>query len=212
MAMTDQLQNPILDGQAPLPLLLVLSGPSGAGKDSVLIRMQERGIPFYITVNANSRPPRPGERDGIDYHFVTPKRFEDLIAQEALLEWAHVYGSYRGVLKSEVRKALALGTDVVLRVNVDGALTIKRMVPGAILIFLTTESPNDLRHRLHTRQTDSAEEIERRLSLVRDELHYVTHFDYVIMNRTHQLDETVETLIAIMTAEKHRTVPRRVQL
>ncbi len=118
--MADLTLNPILEGRAPTPLLVVISGPSGVGKDSVLMRMRELGFPFHFVVTANSRPQRPGEIDGLDYHFVSQERFEEMIAKEELLEWARVYGHYRGIPKSEVRRAIASGRDVILRVNVDG--------------------------------------------------------------------------------------------
>src|SRR5688500_7240398 len=122
--MTDTQYNPILDGKPAHPLLVVLSGPSGVGKDSILMRMREIGFPFHFVVTATSRPMRPGERPGYDYHFVGEERFRQMIDQEELLEWAEVYGHYKGIPKSEVREALASGRDVILRIDVQGAATI----------------------------------------------------------------------------------------
>jgi len=204
--------NPLINGDPPVPLLVVLSGPSGVGKDSVLMRMRELGFPFHFVVTVNSRPQRPGEIDGLDYHFVTPQRFEEMIAHEELLEWANVYGYYRGIPKSEVRKALASGRDVILRVNVDGAATIKQIEPQAILIFIAPGSVEELRHRLDIRRTETPDQIEQRLSLAQHETNQVASFDYVVINRENLLDETVGQIRAIITAEKHRVSPRRICL
>jgi len=140
--------NPILQGKPPQPLLVVISGPSGVGKDSVLMRMRELGFPFHFVVTANSRPQRPGEIDGVDYHFVTTERFREMIENDELLEWAEVYGQYKGIPKFEIRQAMASGRDVILRINVDGAATIKRLAPEAVFIFLAPASLDELRHRL----------------------------------------------------------------
>jgi guanylate kinase len=210
--MRDVPVNGLLKGLPPEPLLVVLSGPSGVGKDSVLMRMRELGFPFHFVVTANSRPKRPGELDGVDYHFVSTAAFEHMIAQEELLEWAKVYGQYRGIPKWEVRDALASGRDVVLRVNVDGAATVKQIAPEAILIFIAPGSLDELRHRLYLRRTDSREEIERRLALAETEIARAVDFDYVVINQADRLDETVGHIRAIITAEKHRVFPRRIVL
>ena len=204
--------NPILAGEPAPPLLVVISGPSGVGKDSVLMRMRELGMPFHFVVTANSRPIRPGEIDGYDYHFVTRERFEEMIAQDELLEWAHVYSDYKGIPKSEVRKAFASGRDVVLRINVDGAATIKQIAPDAVFIFIAPANLNELRHRLQVRRTESGDEIERRLGVAQHELEQVGNFDYVVINHEARLDETVGQIRAIIAAEKQRVKPRRVEL
>lgn len=210
--MTDVPLNPMLDHHPPDPVLVVLSGSSGVGKDSVLMRMRELGFPFHFVVTMNSRPQRPGEIEGVDYHFVSAEQFEAMIAREELLEWAMVYGHYRGIHKSSVRDALTSGRDVILRVNVDGAATIKQLAPSAILIFIAPGSMAELRHRLTLRRTDTPEEIDRRLALAQEELAQVQNFDYVVINHEDRLDETVGQIRAIITAEKHRVFPRRVQL
>jgi guanylate kinase len=204
MHVNDVSLNPLLQHEAPAPSLIVLSGSSGVGKDTVLMRMRELGFPFHFIVTMNSRPMRPGEIDGVDYHFVSTQAFEQLIEQGELLEWARVYGHYRGIPKSEIRQGLASGRDVVLRVNVDGAMTIKQIIPAAILIFIAPGSIEELRHRLTLRRTDAPDEIERRLALVQEELAYVPRFDYVVINHEDRLDETVGHIRAIITAEKHR--------
>jgi guanylate kinase len=174
--------------------------------------MRELGFPFHFVITVNSRPQRPGEMDGFDYHFVSRERFEEMIAQGELLEWAEVYGHYRGIPRFEVRQAFESGRDVVLRVNVDGAETIKRIEPEAVLIFIAPHSMDELRHRLLMRRTDSPEEIERRLALAQHELAQIPTFDYVVINHEDRLDETVGHIRAIILAEKHRVFPRRARL
>lgn len=204
--------NPILAGCSPNSLLVVLSGPSGVGKDTVLMRMRELGFPFHFVVTANSRPQRPGEIDGVDYHFVTTQQFEAMIEHEELLEWALVYGQYKGIPKKEVRQALDSGRDVILRVNVDGASTIKKIAPEAVFIFIAPASLDELRYRLQLRRTESPEEIEQRLAQAQHELEQVVNFDYAIINHEARLDEAVGQIRAIIVAEKQRVFPRRVSL
>lgn len=204
--------NPILQGKPPQPLLVVISGPSGVGKDSVLMRMRELGFPFHFVVTANSRPQRPGEIDGVDYHFVTTERFREMIENDELLEWAEVYGQYKGIPKFEIRQAMSSGRDVILRINVDGAATIKRLAPEAVFIFLAPASLDELRHRLLLRRTESPAEVERRLAMVADELAQLPNFDYVVINHADRLDEAVGQIRAIISAEKARVYPRRISL
>lgn len=210
--MSPLLRNPQLDGKPPVPLLVVISGPSGVGKDSVLMRMRELAFPFHFVVTATSRPIRPGEIDGYDYHFVSVERFEEMIRNDELLEWAKVYGQYKGIPKSEVRQAMASGRDVVLRINVDGAATIKRLAPEAVFIFLAPASTEELRRRLTVRRTESPQEIEQRLAMASQEMEQVRHFDYVVINREDRLDEAVGQIRAIIIAEKQRVFPRQVTL
>lgn len=210
--MTSQRRNPILAGQPPHPLLVVLSGPSGVGKDTVLMRMRELGFPFHFVVTATSRPIRPGEREDFDYHFVTKAQFEGLIAEEELLEWAQVYGHYKGIPKSEVRQALASGKDVILRIDVQGAATIRRLAPGAVFIFIAPGTFEELRTRLEVRRTEEPDELERRLSVARLELDQADHFDYIVVNPEAKLDEAVGTIRNIIDAEKHRIFARQVVL
>jgi len=208
----EQVLNPVLQGKPPQPLLVVISGPSGVGKDSVLMRMRELGFPFHFVVTANSRPQRPGEIDGVDYHFVTTERFREMIQNDELLEWAEVYGQYKGIPKFEIRQAIASGRDVILRINADGAATIKRLAPEAVFIFLAPASIDELRHRLLLRRTESPDEIERRLAMVNDEMAQLPNFDYVVINHADRLDETVGQIRAIISAEKARVYPRRISL
>lgn len=194
------------------PLLVVISGPSGVGKDSVLIRMKERGLPFHFVVTATTRPPRPEEKEGVDYIFVGREEFAGLIEKQELLEYAIVYGDYKGIPKDQVRKALKSGEDVLMRVDVQGAATVRKLSPEAILIFLTTSSEEELVERLQKRKTEASEDLMLRIATARQEFKRIDEFDYVVVNRDNELDQTVDTIMAIIDAEHHRVVPRRVQL
>ncbi len=141
---------------AYVPLLIVISGPSGAGKDSVMQRMQQRGLQFHFVTTATTRPRRSNEVHGRDYWFVTRAEFTRMIEQDELIEHALVYGDYKGVPKREVREALESGQDVVMRLDVQGAETIRRLVPEALLIFITTDSEEALISRLQERSTETA--------------------------------------------------------
>jgi guanylate kinase len=194
------------------PLLIVISGPSGVGKDSVVQRMKERGLPFHFVVTATDRPPRPNEVHGQDYYFYTTAKFERMIEENELLENAWVYGQHKGIPKAHVREALASGSDVVMRVDVQGAETVKKLLPAAITVFLMCESEEELVARLRERRTESEEALKRRLDTAREEMACIPNFDYVVVNRHDDLDGAVDDVIAIMRAEHCRSVPRKVRL
>ena len=194
------------------PLLIVISGPSGVGKDSVVRRMQERGLPFHFVVTATSRPQREGEVQGQDYFFVTRQEFERMIADGELLEHALVYNEHKGIPKIHVREALASGQDVVLRIDVQGAETVRRLCPEALLIFLSTTSDEELVERLRGRRTETPEGLALRIATARQELAHLGTFDYLVFNPTGRLDEAVDAIVATIEAEHHRVHPRRVTL
>ena len=194
------------------PLLVVISGPSGAGKDSVVQRMKERGCPFDFVITATDRPPRPTEVHGRDYYFYTTAEFERLIAEGELLEHAIVYGQHKGIPKAHVRQALDSGQDVVMRVDVQGAETVKGIIPAAITVFLTVESEEELVARLRQRRTESAEALHQRLATAVEEMACIPAFDYVVVNRRDDLDGTVDDVAAIIRAEHCRSVPRKIDL
>ena len=196
----------------PQPLLIVLSGPSGAGKDSVLERMKERKLPFHFVVTATTRDKRPNEVHGRDYFFVSNDEFARMIEAGELLEYAVVYNDYKGIPKQQVRDALASGMDVVMRIDVQGAATIRKIVPGALLIFLTTESENALVRRLQARKTETHEGLKLRIATARQELKRAVEFDYAVVNNDSQLDEAVDIIQAIIQAEHHRVIQRKVSL
>ncbi|MCX6067691.1 MAG: guanylate kinase [Chloroflexi bacterium] len=196
----------------PEPLLIVLSGPSGVGKDSVLTRMQERGAPFHFVVTATTRPMRATEINGRDYFFVGSDEFARMIEANELLEYAIVYNDYKGIPKQQVRDALASGKDVIMRIDVQGAATIRKLIPNAVLIFLTTESEEAMVERLLARQTETPEGLKLRIATARQELKRASEFDYAVINRQSHLDETVDNILAIMVAEHHRVQQRKVTL
>lgn len=196
----------------PQPLLIVISGPSGAGKDTVMQRMKERGLPFHFVVTATTRPKRANETHGKDYWFVTKEEFARMIDEDELIEHAIVYGDYKGIPKQQVREALASGMDVVMRLDVQGAETVRRLARQALLIFISTRSEEDLVHRLEMRKTETADSLALRIATARKELKRVEAFDYVIVNQEFHLDETVDIIRAIIEAEHHRVSPRKVNL
>ncbi len=199
-------------GGAPTPILVVLSGPSGVGKDAVLARMREGAVPYHFTVTATTRAQRPGERDGVDYIFLTPPQFDQMVEQDGFLEWAHVYGNRYGVPKEQVRKALDQGKDVLLKADVQGAATMKRLAPEAVFIFLVAPSLEELERRLQDRKTESTTDVNLRLRTARAEMGHQPMFDYVVVNRDNALDDAVAEIEAIIAKERQRQPPRRVSL
>lgn len=204
--------DPDFDLWHPQPLLIVISGPSGAGKDTVIQRMKERGLPFHFVVTATTRPRREGEVHGKDYFFVSKEEFARMIERNELIEYAIVYNDYKGIPREQVRQALASGKDVVLRVDVQGAATIRKLAPEAVFIFLTPQSEEEMTRRLRLRQHDPAEDLSLRIATARQELKRAVEFDYIVVNADGRLDETVDTVEAIIRAEHHRVIQRRVNL
>ncbi|NLE76662.1 MAG: guanylate kinase [Chloroflexi bacterium] len=198
--------------QQPPALFIVISGPSGVGKTALLRRMREMGAPLHFVITATSRAPRPGEVNGADYHFVSPARFEEMIADHELLEHAVVYGEYKGIPRRQVEEALASGRDVIVSLDVQGAHTIRQLAPGALLIFLTAGSEAELTQRLQGRATEDPEALARRLATAHAELQRADEFDYVVLNGEGCLDRAVEQVRCILQAEKCRVDARRVVL
>jgi guanylate kinase len=194
------------------PLMIVISGPSGVGKDTLVRCMRERGLPFHFVVTANTRPKRRGEVHGVDYIFVSRQRFEEMIAGGELIEYARVYDDFKGIPKQQVQDALASGRDVVMRIDVQGAETIRRLFPEALLIFLSTRDEQELARRLQRRKTETEEDLALRLKTARQELKRTEIFDYYVINADMQLEAAVETVLAIIHAEHHRVHPRKVAL
>jgi guanylate kinase len=196
----------------PSPLLIVISGPSGAGKDTIMQRMQERGLPFHFVVTATTRPKRDNEFHGKDYFFLSKEEFARMIEQDELIEYAIVYGDYKGIPKTQVREALASGKDVVMRLDVQGAETVRKLASEALLIFITPESEDELERRLRNRKTESSDTLALRIATARKEFQRIENFDYVIINRDFRLDETVDKVRAIIEAEHLRVQHRKVSL
>jgi guanylate kinase len=194
------------------PLLVVLSGPSGVGKDAVLARMSELGLPFHYVVTATTRPKRAGEKDGLDYHFLSRQKFQQLLDEDQFLEWAIVYGNYYGVPKHEIASALSKGVDVIVKVDVQGAATIKKILPQAVFIFLIAPSMKELERRLRKRLSESSTDLALRLKKAREETKSLSLFDYAITSRQDKLDDVVFQINAIIVAEKCRVKPRIIEL
>ena len=200
---------------APSPrqgLLFVLSAPSGTGKDSVIKALKEQGMDFYVVPSVTTRPPRPGESEGNPYHFVSEEEFKQLVDEGELLEYADVHGNWYGQPRQVIRDNLRAGRDVLLKIDVQGAASIRRKVPQAIFIFLVPSSLEELAQRLATRQTETEEERLRRLADARKELMQQYWYDYVVVNRQGHLQEAVDQLRAIILAEHARTHPRHIDI
>lgn len=194
------------------PLLIVISGPSGVGKDSVLMEMKARQLEAHYIVTATTRPPRTNEVDGVDYFFVSHARFADMIEKGELIEYALVYNDYKGIPKEQVRQAFDSGKDVIMRIDVQGAESIRKLAPEALLIFLTVENEQEMIDRLTARSTECPDNLKLRIATCRMELRRITQFDYIVPNRENRLNETVDTILSIIQAEHHKVNPRRVSL
>lgn len=191
---------------SPRPLLVVLTGPSGAGKDSILARLKSLGRPYHFAVTATTRPPRQGERAGVDYHFVSPDEFQRMLEQDELLEHAEVYGHQYGVPRKAVREALRGGRDVILRTDVQGAHYIKSVDPDAVTIFVAPPSEAEMRRRLSVRGQDGEEQIALRMRVAEEEMKRASEFDHVVIND--DLERCVREIEGILSEERGRPHPR----
>ena len=196
----------------PIPLMVVISGPSGVGKDSVLEALKIRRQAFHFVVTATSRAPRAGEQDGVDYHFVSKVNFEDMIRTGQFIEHAVVYGQYKGIPKFEVKNGLGSRKDVILRLDVQGAARIRSLFPEAVFIFLIPSNYEEWLDRLKNRKTETDGELKARISTAREEIKRVNEFDYVVINAQDCLEEAVDDIIAIINAEHHKVTPRNIQI
>jgi guanylate kinase len=190
----------------------VLSGLSGAGKDAVLAGLRLSGLPLFISVSATTRQRRAGEKDGFNYHFVSRDRFQELIDGGELLEWAKVYGNYYGIPKEPVRQALRSGRDVIVKIDVQGAATIKKILPGAVFIFMVTPYMEELEKRLKQRRTETSADLELRLKTAAEELRQMPMFDYLVVNRPDEINQAVADIVGIIKAEKCRVQQRELSL
>jgi guanylate kinase len=186
------------------PLLIVISGHSAAGKDSVIQGMKKRDLPIHFVITATTRKPRENEIDGVDYFFVRDSEFQRMIQEDELIEYAFVYNEFKGVPKEQVDSALASGKDVVMRVDVQGAASLRKRYPDAVLVFLTAQNEAELKKRLVDRKSESAEALAVRIDKVQEELACVPQFDYLVVNPDNQLEQAVETIAAIIQSEHHR--------
>ncbi|MDA1279766.1 MAG: guanylate kinase [Chloroflexi bacterium] len=202
--------NPVPVQQA---LVVVISGPSGVGKDVMIERMMGSGrLGFHFTVTATTRDPRPGERDGINHHFKTVDEFMTMIGGDELLEWAQVYDNYYGVPKQQIRDALGMGKHVIIRVDVQGANRLRELMPEALLIFIVPPSLDVLQQHLEKRGVDSDKEMQKRLVAATTEINQASLFDYSVTNEEDRLDETVDKVVSIIESEALRNPPRVVSI
>jgi guanylate kinase len=183
-------------------LLIVLSGPSGAGKGTICHELLQQQPEVKYSVSATTRKPRPKEVDGLDYFFRTQEEFQSMIQNDELLEWAEFCENYYGTPRFAVEQALQAGTDVILEIEIQGALQIKKRFPHGVFVFVVPPSMSVLSERIHKRGTESEEVIRKRLETATRELEYVTEYDYVIVND--ELEKAVDKLKNILVAEKCR--------
>ncbi|XP_020585473.1 guanylate kinase 2, chloroplastic/mitochondrial [Phalaenopsis equestris] len=195
------------------PVIIVISGPSGVGKDAVIKRLQEVRDGIHFVVTATSRARRPGEIDGKDYHFVSKEEFLAMIERNELLEYALVYGDYKGIPKQQIRDFMAKGYDIVLRVDVQGAATLRSILGNsAIFVFLVAESEEVLAGRLVDRKTETSDMLLVRIATAREEVKSMRDFDYVVVNAEGKLDEAAKLVESIIDVEKARVKQRSVRL
>lgn len=195
----------------PSPLIIVVSGPSGVGKDALIKKLRETREDLHFVVTATSRAMRSGEVHGKDYFFVSKEEFLGMVEREELLEYALVYGDYKGIPKQQIRDYMASGCDVVLRVDIQGAQTLRRIFgKSAVFIFVAAESEVKLVERLIGRRTESKEALLVRVATAREEMKHVRNFDYVVVNAEGKLDNAVKLVNSILDAEKAKVRPRNV--
>lgn len=184
-------------------ILLVLSGFSGSGKGTVVKEVMKKYSDTYaLSISATSRQPRPGERDGIEYFFKTREEFEEMIAKDELVEYAQYVSNYYGTPKAYVEEQLAAGKDVILEIEIQGALKIKEKFPDTLLLFMTPPSADELKDRLVGRGTESMDVVESRLARAVEEAQGIEKYDYLIVND--DLEECVERFHSIVSNEHYR--------
>ncbi|HEX3038775.1 MAG TPA: guanylate kinase [Caproiciproducens sp.] len=185
-------------------LLIVFSGPSGAGKDTILNRLIEKNPNIRLSVSATTRAPREGEENGKDYYFVTRERFESMLAQDEMLESAQYCGNYYGTPSAPINRWLSDGYDVILEIEVQGGEQIKKKSPDCVSVFILPPSFAVLEQRLRNRKTENDETIQKRLTTAHKEILQANHYDYAVINDT--VEKAVDDINAIICAEKHRLV------
>ena len=181
-------------------LLIVLSGPSGAGKDSVLAQLKCQYENIQLSISVTTRAPRPGEQDGEHYFFVTREAFEEKLRNNQILEYTEYNGNYYGTPMAYINDGLALGKTVILEIEVEGAANVRRLYPNCVSVFLVPPSLAVLRQRLIDRKTESPEEINRRIAIAKQELNHAKNYDYIILND--KLNHAVQDFGAVIRANQ----------
>lgn len=195
------------------PILIIISGPSGVGKDTIARRViKRRPQEFHFVVTATTREPRDKEVEGHDYFFVSKDEFAGMIEEDDLLEYAVVYNQYKGIPKGQVREALASGKNVIMRLDVQGTATVRKLIPTAITIFLSTPSEEDLIRRLRDRKTDPAEGVNLRIAEAIREMRRMQEFDYCVLNAQDEQDAAVNKILSIVDAARCRVQQTKIEL
>ncbi len=184
-------------------LLLVISGPSGVGKGTVCGALRQQARSLHYSVSATTRAPRPGEVDGINYFFKTRDEFEMMIQHDQLLEWAEYAGNYYGTPREYVEHTIAEGNDIILEIEVQGALQVKQKFPHGIFLFLMSPTFEELKNRIVGRGTESEETILRRMNIAREELMLMEQYDYVVVND--EVIKACDRIRGIIAAEHCKT-------
>ncbi len=182
-------------------VLIVISGPSGTGKGTVCKELLQQQPQLKYSVSATTRAPRTGETNGVEYFFVDKQEFQTLLAADGMLEHAEVYGNYYGTPRQAVEDSLRNGNDILLEIDIQGALQVKEKFPAALLIFIAPPSLAELSRRINKRGTDSPEVVEERMACAREELAFIPRYDYVIVNET--VEETVNAIKTVIQAERY---------
>jgi guanylate kinase len=196
----------------PKPLVVIISGPSGVGKDAILNRMKERQFPAAFITTVTTRRQRPNEKQLRDYNFISEMEFQELLNHQGLLEYARVYGNWYGVPKQPVKEALASGKDVIIKVDVQGAATLRRILPEAVFIFIAPPTMEELSNRLRKRSTENPIDLDLRLKTAEGEIQQIHSFDYLVVNYGNRIDSALDQIGEIIASEKCRANPRRVSL
>lgn len=187
-------------------ILIVVSAPSGCGKGTILAEiLKDEG--YYYSVSATTRSPRPGEEDGVNYHFLKREQFEELIKNDGMLEYAEYCGNYYGTPKDKVFEKIEEGKNVILEIEVQGAMQIKKKCPQAVFIFIAPPSVGELRRRLLKRGTETEEVIEKRVSEAAHEIGFAGKYDYIVVNGA--LEDAIEDFKTVIRAEKLKSANQK---
>ncbi|MDI6602331.1 MAG: guanylate kinase [Thermoanaerobacteraceae bacterium] len=181
-------------------ILIVISGPSGAGKGTVCKEVLRNAPSLCLSVSTTTRKPRSGEIEGVNYYFIGRPKFEEMIKEDQFLEWAEVYGNYYGTPKAFVENRLKEGKDVILEIDIQGAMKAREKFPDGVFIFIVPPSMDELEKRIKGRATETEEEIRLRFSKAFSELKYITKYDYIVVND--EVSKAAQKVLSIITAEK----------